>query len=114
MINGNRNLHGDAPDLSHRMKAMASTTVDVFTAITDPQRRALLTLLLQGDQSVQALAAALDLKLSQVSAQLQILCAADLVAVRGVGNQRLYSLQHEGLNPLYDWLQQCIGDVTMP
>lgn len=93
---------------------MAITTVDVFTVLTDPQRRALLTLLLQGDQSVHALAAALELKPPQVSAQLQLLSAADLVAVRGVGNQRLYSLQHEGLNPLYDWLQQCIGDAAIP
>ena len=110
----NGNTHGNAPDLSHRVQAMASPPVDLFTAITDPERRALLTLLLQGDQSVQELAAALDRKRPQVSAQLQILCAADLVAVRGVGNQRLYSLQHEGLNPLYAWLQQCIGDVTLP
>ena len=110
----NGNTHGNAPDLSHRVQAMASPPVDLFTAITDPERRALLTLLLQGDQSVQELAAALDRKRPQVSAQLQILCAADLVAVRGVGNQRLYSLQHEGLNPLYDWLQQCIGDVALP
>ena len=93
---------------------MAITTVDVFMAITDPERRTLLTLLLQGDQTIHALAAALDRQRPQVAAQLQILCAADLVAVRWVGNQRLYSLQHEGLNPLYDWLQQCIGDVALP
>lgn len=93
---------------------MASITVDLFMAITDPERRALLTLLLRGDQTVQALATALDLQLPQAAAQLQILCAADLVAVRGVGSQRLYSLQHEGLTPLYAWLQQCIGDVARP
>ena len=113
-INSNRNPHSDGPDLLHRMKAMAITTVDVFTAITDPERRALLTLLLQGDQTVHALAVALDRKRPQIAAQLQILCAADLVAVRWVGKQCLYSLQHEGLNPLYDWLQQCIGDVALP
>lgn len=114
MMISNGNTHGNAPDLSHGVKAMAIPPVDLFTAITDPERRALLTLLLQGDQSVQALAAALDRKRPQVSAQLQILCAADLVAVRWVGNQRLYSLQHEGLTPLYELLQRCIGDVALP
>ena len=93
---------------------MAITSIDVFTAITDPERRALLTLLLQGEQTVPALAAALERKRPQVAAQLQILCAADLVAVRWVGKQPLYSLQHEGLNPLYDWLQQCMGDIALP
>ena len=114
MINSNHNPHSDGPDLSHRVKSMAIPPVNVFTAITNPERRALLTLLLQDDQSVQALAAALDRKLPQVAAQLQILCAADLVTVRWVGNQRLYSLQHEGLTPLYEWLQRCIGDVALP
>jgi DNA-binding transcriptional ArsR family regulator len=86
---------------------MERRTCDVFTAITDPQRRAMLTLLQQDDQSVHTLATALDLKRPQVAAHLQILCAADLVAIRKSGKDRLYSLQLAGLNPLYDWLQHC-------
>lgn len=93
---------------------MERTTCDVFTAITDPQRRAMLTLLLQGDHSMQTLAAALDLKRPQMTAHLQILCAADLVAIRKTGKQRVYSLQLAGLNPLYDWLQHCtVADLPV-
>ena len=87
---------------------MERRTCDVFTAITDPQRRAILTLLQQDDQSVHTLATALDLKRPQVTAHLQILYAADLVAIRKTGKERLYSLQLAGLNPLYDWLQHCM------
>ena len=87
---------------------MARTTCDVFTVITDPKRRAMLTLLQHGDQSLQTLATALDLKRPQVTAHLQILRAADLVAIRKTGKARVYSLQLAGLNPLYDWLQHCM------
>lgn len=82
--------------------ARLATTSDVFNAIAEPQRRAILTLLAEGEQSVNKIAEALSFKQPQVSKHLRVLRVVDLVSVREVGQQRLYSLKGEGLKPIHD------------
>ncbi|MBX3013722.1 MAG: winged helix-turn-helix transcriptional regulator [Caldilineaceae bacterium] len=85
--------------------ARLPTTADVFNAIAEPQRRAILELLAHGELSVNEIAEALDLKQPQVSKHLRVLREVELVHVRGEGKQHLYSIQGEGLKPVHDWVR---------
>jgi len=86
--------------------ARLPTTADVFNAIAEPQRRAILELLVQGELSVNEITEALDLKQPQVSKHLRVLREVELVNVRSEGKQHLYSLQGEGLKPVHDWVRK--------
>lgn len=83
--------------------ARSPTTSDVFNAVAEVQRRQILTLLAGGEQSVNDLAATLKLRQPAVSKHLRVLKEVELVQVRGVGQQRLYSLNAAALRPIYDW-----------
>lgn len=85
--------------------ARLPTTADVFNAIAEPQRREILELLAQGEQSVNEIAETLHLKQPQVSKHLRVLRTVELVSVREAGQQRLYRLQGEGLKPVHDWVK---------
>lgn len=83
--------------------ARSPTTSDVFNAIAEAQRRQIIDLLAQGERSVNDIAAALGIRQPQASKHLRVLKQVGLVSVRGAGQQRLYSLNGEGLKPIYDW-----------
>lgn len=76
---------------------------DVFSAVAEGQRRQILTLLAEGEWSVNHLAATLGLRQPAVSKHLRVLREVQLVQVRGAGQQRLYSLNAAALRPVYDW-----------
>ncbi|MCB9151051.1 MAG: winged helix-turn-helix transcriptional regulator [Caldilineaceae bacterium] len=86
--------------------ARLSTTTDVFNAIAEPQRRAILELLTEGELSVNEIAASLDLNQPQASKHLRVLHEVELVEVRQEGRQRIYQLQSESLKPIHDWVGQ--------
>ena len=86
--------------------ARLSTTTDVFNAIAEPQRRAILELLTQGELSVNEIADALNLNQPQASKHLRVLHEVELVDVRREGRQRIYQLQSASLKPIHDWVQQ--------
>ncbi len=86
--------------------ARLSTTTDVFNAIAEPQRRAILELLTAGELSVNEIAEALDLNQPQASKHLRVLHEVDLLDVRREGRQRIYQLQSESLKPIHDWVGQ--------
>ncbi|THF71772.1 winged helix-turn-helix transcriptional regulator [Deinococcus sp. Arct2-2] len=83
--------------------ARSPTTSDVFNAVAEAQRRQILTVLAAGELSVNALATTLNLRQPAVSKHLAVLKEVELVQVRGVGQQRLYSLNAAALKPIYDW-----------
>lgn len=84
--------------------ARLATTTDAFNAIAEPQRRAILTLLIQGERSVNQIAEALAIKQPQASKHLRVLSEVGLVRVRKAGKQRFYSLQSDALRPVFTWL----------
>lgn len=84
--------------------ARAATTSDVFNAIAEPQRREIIDLLARGEYAVNDIAAALAMRQPQTSKHLRVLREVDLVTVRQVGQQRLYTLNGEQLKPVYDWV----------
>jgi DNA-binding transcriptional ArsR family regulator len=83
----------------------APATSDAFTAIAEPRRRELLSILAAGPQPVGALVLRLRLPQPAVSKHLAVLRQVGLVAVQRRGRSRLYSLQPQELRPVYDWIK---------
>ncbi|HEY9669537.1 MAG TPA: metalloregulator ArsR/SmtB family transcription factor [Coleofasciculaceae cyanobacterium] len=81
-----------------------AASADIFQAIADPTRRAILDRLRDGEQAVKQLAQPFDMSMPAISQHLQILCEAGLVQVRKVGRQRLYRLNPEPLKQVSDWV----------
>ncbi|MBD2104520.1 helix-turn-helix transcriptional regulator [Leptolyngbya sp. FACHB-261] len=81
-------------------------SADIFQAIADPTRRALLDRLRQGEQPVKQLAEPFALTLPAISQHLHILCEVSLVTQRRVGRQRFYRLNPEPLQEVADWLSR--------
>jgi DNA-binding transcriptional ArsR family regulator len=77
---------------------------DVFRAVADPTRRAVLEMLgRRPELPVTELAGELEVGLPMLSRHLAVLRSAGLVAERRLGRQRLYRLRPEPLRELYDW-----------
>jgi DNA-binding transcriptional ArsR family regulator len=76
---------------------------DIFTAIADPTRRALLDRLSRGEQPVQALADGFEMSFAAVSQHLQLLHAVGVVERRAEGRQRYYRLNPKPLQQVRDW-----------
>ena len=82
----------------------SAASEDVFQAIADPTRRALLDRLRDGEQAVKQLAEPFEMSLPAISQHLQILCEAGLVSQRRSGRQRLYWLNPEPLKQVSEWV----------
>ncbi|OWY64969.1 transcriptional regulator [cyanobacterium TDX16] len=77
---------------------------DIFQAIADPTRRALLDRLRDGEQPVKQLAEPFAMSLPAVSQHLQVLCEVGLVTQRREGRQRLYQLNPAPLKQVSEWV----------
>ena len=84
----------------------SNASTDVYTAIADPTRRALLQHLGEGEQTVTALAERFDFTLSAISQHLRILHEVGLVDVRRVGRERVYSLNALPLHTVAEWVNR--------
>ena len=87
------------------LMARAATTSDVFNAIAEPQRRAILVLLRAGERPVTELAQELGMTQPGASKHLRVLREVGLVQVREEGRQRMYRLDGRPLKPIHDWLR---------
>jgi len=77
---------------------------DIFDVISDPARREILRVLLEGDASSAAIAAAVPLESTEVTRQLGILRKAGLVSSLGEGARKLHHLDPTPLQELDGWL----------
>lgn len=84
--------------------ARSSTTTDVFTALAEVRRRAILDTLIGGEKAVGTIVSELSLPQPQVSKHLRVLSEVGLVTYRAQGRQRLYRLEPGKLQPLLEWL----------
>jgi len=80
-------------------------------ALADPTRRQLFEMLRDGSRSVNELVAALPVSQPAVSQHLKVLKEARLVSVYRRGNQRIYSMNPEGLAELRDYVDELWDDV---
>jgi DNA-binding transcriptional ArsR family regulator len=83
--------------------AGAGPSVDVFRAIADPTRRAILDRLRSAELSVTDLAGPFDMTQPAVSQHLRILLEAGLVEAEQIGRQRLYKLNARPLREVFQW-----------
>ena len=81
----------------------AAAHADVFRAIADPSRRAILDFLAEGEAPVAALVEHAELSWSAVSQHLGVLLDAGLVVRRQEGRQRLYRLDPGPLREVHEW-----------
>ena len=78
--------------------------VDVFQAIADPTRRAVLHLLSEKNQSIAELSSHFEVSRTAVVKHLKVLTDAGLVRSEKNGREKIYHLQPEPLRELRDWL----------
>ena len=81
----------------------AAASSDVFNAVAEPRRRAILDYLAPHERPVGDVAQALGLAQPSVSKHLRVLRDVDLVRVRRAGRQRLYRTNASALRPLHHW-----------
>jgi DNA-binding transcriptional ArsR family regulator len=87
------------------MSRRASAQADVFRAIADPTRRALLDRLRAGPTPVNALAADFRQTRPAISKHLRVLREARLVEEQRSGRERLYQLQPRPLQQVAGWIE---------
>jgi DNA-binding transcriptional ArsR family regulator len=85
----------------HRSRAYA----DVFRAIADPTRRAILDRLRAGPAAVNVLADDFKQSRPAVSKHLRVLRLAHLVTEQRVGRERMYELRSAPLQQVAGWLE---------
>jgi DNA-binding transcriptional ArsR family regulator len=76
---------------------------DVFRAVAEPNRRRMLDVLRNGEESVGGLVVATGLSYPLVSQHLQVLLEAHTVVRRSEGRRRIYTLEATPLRELRDW-----------
>ncbi len=77
-----------------------------LAALAEPRRRAILSLVKDQPRSVNEIAAHFEVTQQAVSQHLQVLKDAGLVAVRPVGQRRLYAVRVEGLESVREFLAE--------
>jgi DNA-binding transcriptional ArsR family regulator len=83
----------------------SSSAQDVFRAIADPTRRAILDRLRAGPAPVNDLAADFAQTRPAISKHLRVLRASRLVSEKRVGRERYYSLEPAPLQRAAGWLE---------
>ena len=82
----------------------AHANADVFRAIADPTRRAILDRLKDGPAPVNVLANAFAQSRPAISKHLRVLREAQVISEHREGRQRIYRIEPEALRPLEDFL----------
>jgi DNA-binding transcriptional ArsR family regulator len=84
----------------------AATNSDVFNAVGEPTRRAIIGLLAGGrGRDVGEMVKALRRPQPAVSKHLRVLREVGVVDVRRHGRHRVYELNAERLKPVHDWVK---------
>jgi len=80
--------------------------MDIFAAISDPTRRAIVEFLAEGERTAGSITGAFELSAPAISQHLKVLKQAELVSVRVDAQRRIYSLNPQGLRALDGWLER--------
>jgi DNA-binding transcriptional ArsR family regulator len=81
----------------------AATSSDVFNAVAEPQRRAILSFLAADERPVGAIVDALELAQPSISKHLRVLRDVGLVSARRDGRRVLYRTNAGAIRPLHEW-----------
>jgi len=86
--------------------ARTKTTYDVFSAIGEPKRRALIEQLVLREMTVSELVEKVQWPQPVVSKHLNVLKQVNLVSERKQGRHRIYRIQPKELLPIQEWMHQ--------
>lgn len=78
---------------------------DIFQAIADPTRRAIISLLVAQAMTPNALAEQFDSSRQAISKHIRILDECGLVTIKQVGRERYYQIHPKKLKEIDDWLE---------
>ena len=79
---------------------------DVFQAIADPTRRAIIGMIAQGPTNVNTIAEQFDISRQAISLHLKILAECDLLSVKQQGRERICEAKLEKLREVNEWVAQ--------
>jgi DNA-binding transcriptional ArsR family regulator len=82
------------------------TRRDVFQAIADPTRRAIIGMIATQPVNVNTIAEQFDVSRQAISLHLKILAECGLLNIRQLGRERLCEAKLEKLNEVHEWVQQ--------
>lgn len=83
-----------------------SAHADVFNAVADPTRRAILDRLRHGSAPVTELASGFRVSRPAISKHLKVLRSARLVRERKEGRQRIYQLEPDRIEEIAKWAEE--------
>ena len=86
----------------HNMEARR----DVFQAIADPTRRAIIGMIANQPVNVNTIAEHFDISRQAISLHLKILSECGLLNIKQSGRERLCEAKLEKLNEVHEWVQQ--------
>ncbi len=84
---------------------MTQTLDTVFTALADPTRRAILSMLLEDDMAVTDVAEPFQMSLAAISKHLQVLADAGLISQEKRGRVKWCKLEPDSLRMASVWMQ---------
>jgi DNA-binding transcriptional ArsR family regulator len=79
---------------------------DVFQAISDPTRRAIISLLAKNDLNLNAIAGYFEVSRPAISKQVRILAECGLITIKQEGRERICEARLGKLNEVADWVEQ--------
>lgn len=79
---------------------------DVFQAIADPTRRAIIGTVAQQPLNVNSLAEQFDMTRQAVSLHVKILTECGLITIRQEGRERYCEAKLDGLSEVSEWVEQ--------
>ena len=92
--------------LPTRLIACMTTQLDqVFSALADPTRRAILAMLLEDDMAVTDVAEPFEMSLAAISKHLGVLTAAKLISQEKRGRVKWCKLEPDALRDASVWMQ---------
>ena len=97
-------LVDDCPHLG-QSKGMSHKLDSIFAALSDPTRRAILTMLLEDDMAVTDVADPFEMSLTAVSKHLTILMKAGLIAQEKRGRVKWCKLEPDAMKNASVWMQ---------
>lgn len=84
---------------------MTQTLDQVFAALSDPTRRAILTMLLEDDMAVTDVAEPFEISLAAISKHLAVLTTAGLISQEKRGRVKWCKLEPDALKQASVWMQ---------
>jgi DNA-binding transcriptional ArsR family regulator len=82
------------------------TRRDVFQAIADPNRRAIISLISQQKLTLNGVAQHFDVSRPAISKHIKILTECGLISIEQHGRERYCEAKLEKLNEVSDWVEQ--------